>query len=202
MKITSKILLISLLSWLLTSCTSTKDLHTVTVNKDSIYAETLKDSIRVIKSEKSVLEQELRESQFASVIFDSTRCPKIVFPVGVALLNKDSIQRLVTDLNNAIDGLNNKVKVFADGSFEANGRVKKANYSIDRLGRLILERDATIDSFKQVLSKKKTEVKTDTTTNDLHKKTSFFSWWIILIIAILSFVGGIFFSKKMLDWTP
>jgi hypothetical protein len=173
------------------SCTSTKHVTKAETKYDSTYVETLRDSIRVQAIEMARLELIIRENQFSSVTFDSTRCPKIHFPAGAALLNKDSIQILITDLNNAISGLNNRVKVYADGTIEASGRLKQANYTKETLARTVMQLNRLIDSLRVVNAEKKVQIQTVTITREVRKKTSVFNlWWLISIGLVVGFIMG------------
>lgn len=152
-----------LLSFILSlfSCTSTKEVNKTSLVKDSTAIKELQDSVRLLIQEKQWLEQVLKENEYATVEFDSTRCPQIHFPEGAAMLNKDSVQRLITDLNNSIAGLNNRIRTYADGSREITGRLKSATYSRDKEVQSRLQLERIVDSLRQVKQKEKVVTHTE-----------------------------------------
>lgn len=182
----------------MTSCTSTKHFQKTENRKDSSTTETKSDSTAYYKAEAIRLESELKQLQYLTAEFDSTKCPEIKFPEGAALLNKDSVQRLVNDLNNALNGVNNKLKVNADGSLELSGRIKQFKYSNEILEKKLLEKTDSIQLLQKKLAEKKTEVKTEYITVEKKSKTKFLNFWWLLAIGIV--IGWILRSKiKLTD---
>lgn len=187
------IIMLCLFIGCLSSCTTTKEVNKHSLVKDSSVVKELQDSIRLLISEKAWLEQVLKENEYATVEFDSTRCPQIVFPEGAAMLNKDSIQRLVNDLNNSILGLNNRIRTYADGSREITGRLRSATYSKDKeiQQRLKLERE--VDSLRQLKQKEKVVVNTVEKIKEVRKKTKFLNqWWLLPA----GFIAGVCFCHR------
>lgn len=181
-------------------CKTTKHISSSVINKDSLAIESLKDSVSVLKKEVSKFEQLLKEYEYSSVIFDSTKCPKIIFPEAAALLNKDSVQRLVTDLNNAIEGLNNKVKIYADGSSEYTGRIKQINSEKGRLRQTIASFEKKVDSLQKKLAEKTTQIteKIEAKKSDIKRSGISiwpFVWTFIIGVALGIFVWWKFGSK-------
>lgn len=155
------VVIICMMIGCLSSCTTTKEVNKTSLVKDSTAIKELQDSLHLLRSEKATLEQLLRESEFATVEFDSTRCPQIHFPEGAAMLNKDSVQRLITDLNNSIAGLNNRIRTYADGSREITGRLKSVTYSRDKEVQSRLQLERIVDSLRQVKQKEKVVTHTE-----------------------------------------
>lgn len=193
-------LLITLFCIIMPGCTTTKEVNKTSLVKDSTAIKELQDSLHLLISEKATLETLLKESEYATVIFDSTRCPEVRLPDCPAMLNKDSVQRLIADLNNSINGLNNRVKTYADGSREISGRLKSATYSRDKemLTRLQLQRE--LDSLRQVKQKERVITHTEVKTVEKRKKvkllTNIIPWIILGYVIrwkqknILSFLRG------------
>lgn len=177
------VVIICMMIGCLSSCTTTKEVNKTSLVKDSTAIKELQDSLHLLRSEKATLEQLLRESEFATVEFDSTRCPQIHFPEGAAMLNKDSVQRLITDLNNSIAGLNNRIRTYADGSREITGRLKSATYSRDKEVQSRLQLERIVDSLRQVKQKEKVVTHTEIKEVVKRKKTKLLTNvlpWIIL----------------------
>jgi len=148
MKTILALISISLLLFVLSiGCTTQKHIVTAKTNIDSSVIRELQDSVRLLVTEKQGLEQKIHELEFGSVIFDSTRCPQIHFPEGAAMMNKDSVQSLIDQLNESISGMNNKIKRYADGTIEVTGRLKSANYSKDKLSEIVYYQQKTIPEF-------------------------------------------------------
>lgn len=190
---------------LFSSCSSSKNVTKERIVIDSSATKELQDSIRLLKTEVTRLEQTIKESEYATYEFDSTKCPQIVFPVGSAMLNKDSIQRLINDLNNGINGLNNKVKRYADGTIEITGRLKNVTQLKEKQSQLIAQQEKLIDSLKQVKQKETVSVNKEEEKKTVTKKTKFLpDWWLFPlgmacgIFLWARFGSGIktFFSKR------
>lgn len=164
------------------SCTTSKQSQSHTVTYDSTYAQSLLDSNRLLKIDNERLSQELRESQSATAEFDSTGCPTIFLPDCPGMMNEDSVRRLVNDLNNALSGANNKVKRFADGSVELQGRIRSVSYAAEKTSKLVIDKNRVIDSLTKKLAEKTVTVTDTVTTTSSKKKTTFFNWlfWLCL----------------------
>ena len=165
-------------------CTHSKKTFETRNLKDSTNETTMEDSLQLMKSELNRLQQLLEQQQYLSVQFDSTRCPKIVFPVGTAMLNKDSIQQLVNELNNAIDGLQNRLEVNSDGSVIAEGRLKEAKYSNRKLLKALSEWEKKYDSLSKTKKQEKQQVITETVVKTEKSKTSFMNFWWLFFLGI------------------
>lgn len=164
---------------LIFSCTSTKNVATKHETIDSTAFNEKSDSIRNLRIENQRLTQEIHELQYAGVVFDSSRCPPSIINVPKDC-NVDSILAL-------LDMFKNKVKIYADGTIEAEGKLKSAYYSKDKLTKVIVELQRVNDSLRLVKAKTETIVKTDIITKEKKVKRSVFTmWWLLLI----GFIGG------------
>ncbi len=170
------------------SCTTTKQTTEKKQEYDAASVQRIKDSNQVLRQENLKLEQELKEAEYAIADFDSTDCPEIVIPDCPAMMNADSVNRLVSDLNNAISGLNNKVKFYADGSIEYSGRLKQFKYANEKQSKTIAELSSKTDSLSMALSEAKKNVRLVTEEKTLYKKTTVFPWYFWLITGFFAFL--------------
>ena len=169
---------------LLSGCGTEKKLLRQKVKQDSSTITELQQEVRLSKQENSRLESELKQAQYAGVIFDSTPCPPVNPIINVDdRCNVDSVRNALQAYYGSL--WQNKVKVLSDGSIEAQGRLKSATYTNTLLQKVISERDSRIDSFATVLAKEKKNVKTVEVVRDKWKKTSLPLWWLIV-----AFVAG------------
>jgi hypothetical protein len=150
----------------LTGCRTIKEVtKTVTLIDSSSVAE--RDSLTQVVAEMKVKhESELRESQYASVIFDTLH-----------------------------DTVINKIIIREDGSIEAVGRIKAANVSKEKMARLYNELQVRYDSLTHVKNKVETKVVTSTVTKDKYVKRSF-AWWLFLIVFAGGWIFGKWFEKR------
>lgn len=163
------------------SCTTTKNITSDKQQYDYQLYQRLIDSNRVLREENARMEQELKEAEYATADFDSTDCPDIKIPDCPAMMNKDSVNRLVADLNGAIRGLNNKVKFYADGSIEYTGRLKQFKYANEKQSKTITELSNKIETLETRLAEAKKNVRVVTEEKTLHKKVTVFPWYFWLI---------------------
>jgi hypothetical protein len=142
----------------LTGCRTIKEVtKTVTLIDSSSVAE--RDSLTQVVAEMKVKhESELRESQYASVIFDTIRL--------------------------AGDTVINKIIIREDGSIEAVGRIKAANVSKEKMARLYNELQVRYDSLTHVKNKVETKVVTSTVTKEKKIKRGLGLGWSILLLVI------------------
>jgi hypothetical protein len=182
----SAITLIALCFFL--SCTTVKKTSSDKKEFDYSLQQRLIDSNRVLREDNIRLQQELRQAEYATAEFDSTKCPKIVFPACPDFVNADSVNRLVNDLNNAIEGLNNKVKFYADGSIEYTGRLKQFKYANEKQSITIANLKKVVDSLTAKRSEKKESVRVVTEYKTEYKKVTVFPWYFWLITGLFAFL--------------
>lgn len=194
-----KLLLILLcLVVILFSCTTTKSVQKNSTSTDLTNVQELRDSIHMLESEVETLSQTINESEYVSAEFDSTKCPDIRLPGCPAMLNKDSVNQLIADLNNAISGMRNQVKISADGSVEANGRLKSVKYQKDKQEQTISELQRTIDSLKSVQQISTVSVKTNTSSEHMELKRKLLTnWWLYLLAFVLGWLSCMQFRKSL-----
>lgn len=149
-------------------CSSTKDLNKTTEKVNESREKELSDSLHLITSERDKLESEIKELQYAGVIFK-------------------------TDTINHRDTITNTIEITKEGAIKATGNIGSAYVSKSFVARIITEKDRLIDSFRNVKQKEKYITRTVTITKTKYKKTSFFPLWLILI----AFVAGWIVKKKL-----
>jgi hypothetical protein len=155
--------------WMIAGCRTIKEVtKTVTLIDSSSVVE--RDSLtQVVAEMKATHEVELREKEYASVIFDTVRL--------------------------AGDTVINKIIIREDGSIEAVGRIKAANVSKEKMARLYNELQVRYDSLTHVKNKVETKVVTNTVTKDKYVKRGLGLGWYVLFAAIL-FALGMYVEKR------
>lgn len=182
------------------SCNATKKVNTSKQTFDSSAINILKDSVRNLKKEVQTLKQVISEKETTEIIFDNTFCPPCPqlpsIPQNLDLLNKDSINALIHDLNDLIQfqnnymaGQDNKIKRLADGSIEYSGRLKSYKQSDEKKQEIINNLIRESDSLRDVLQQNNTTVAKVDEKKDVDKKTSILNWLNFLIIGFIS--GGL-----------
>ncbi len=161
------------------SCSSEKKLLREKSKTDSSTISNLQTENRVLKTENTRLESELRQAQYAGVIFDSTPCPPVNPIINVDdRCNVDSVRNALQAYYGSL--FESRVKVYADGTIEARGRLKSASYTLLMQQRLISEKNIRIDSFASALASEKKNVKTVTVTVEKYKKRAY-PWWLLFV---------------------
>jgi flagellar biosynthesis chaperone FliJ len=135
------------------SCTSSKSVQKTTTKTDSTSITVLRDSLRVLTSEKRRLEEEIRELNYSGVLFDT-------------ITVRDTI---------------NQVIIKSDGTIEAKGKIKSASFTSDKLTKRISELQREIDSLRLVKNKVRTEYRYITERKDKEKQTVLFPWYLLVI---------------------
>lgn len=164
---------------LLIGCSTTKDISKSEQTTNQLQEKI--DSIHYLNSELATLTSTIIELQYAGVTFDSSRCPPSIINVPQNC-NVDSILALLSVEKN-------KVKIYANGTIEAEGKLKSAYYSKDKLTQFIQSLQKQVDSLRLV--KDKTQYITATKTVTKHKETRPL-WWLYVVF----FAGGFVWAKQ------
>jgi hypothetical protein len=183
---------IMLLLGLITGCNSTKKINTSKQTYDSTAISVLKDSVRTFKKEVQTLKQTLSEKETVDVVFDNTLCPPCpklpTIPNNLDLLNKDSINVLIHDLNDLIQfqnnymaGQDNKIKRLADGSVEYSGRLKSYKQTDEKKQEIINSLIRESDSLRDLLQQNSTTIAKVAEIKSIDKKVVAFPWYFWLI---------------------
>lgn len=173
------------------SCTATKKVNTSKQSFDSAAINILKDSVRNLKKEIQTLKQTISEKETVDVVFDNTvcpPCPDVVIPKDLNTVGNDSLINLVDNLNDAIafynnysKGLENKVKIFADGTKEYSGKLKSYKQSDEKKQEIINNLIRESDSLRDVLQQNNTTVAKVTETKTKEVEVVVFPWYFWLI---------------------
>lgn len=171
---------------LLASCTSTKQVSKQTTTVDSSYIKELESWNKMLITENERLNVENHELQYNSVEFDSTDCP----PTQIIIDERCNVDSITAVLR---DQFASTVKIHADGTIEAKGRLVRANASMQKLQKFVFEQSRTIDSLKKVKQKETVKTVTKTEYKDKYVKRSFMTgWWLWLLF----FLAGVFVGVK------
>ena len=180
----------------LSSCKTSRQFSSVTNNSDSLEIAIKSDSIRFLTLELFKVTEKIKELESTGVTFDPTKCPDIPeIPIPVNC-DADSLKAALTKANSLIAKLNaynqnlsNKVKIYADGTIEYEGKISAANYTKSKQQEYITEQRREIDSLKKVIvSTLSQNSQSDETVN----KTSKTKVGVPLLLFALCFVGGAF----------
>jgi hypothetical protein len=191
-------LFVLLFTVIIPGCSTQKHINTSSASYDSSYVQNLEHDLQTMMEEKSRLESQLHEAEFTTVTFDSTRCPQITFPVNC---DNDSIRNLVNQLNAAINGLNNRIKVYSDGSIEYSGKLNSYKFSKDVQSNIIASQENRITQLEHSLDSSNAHVRTETKTVDKVVKKKFmpgFAFWLYLVAFILGCVFWWKFGSKII----
>lgn len=174
-----------------TGCNATKKVSTTKQTYDSSTINILKDSVRNLKKEVQTLKQTISEKGSVDVVFDNTvcpPCPEVNIPKDLNTIGNDSLINLVANLNDAIafynsysKGLENKVKIFADGSKEYSGKLKSYKQSDEKKQEIINNLIRESDSLRGILEQKNSIVAKVTETKKLEVEVIVFPWYFWLI---------------------
>jgi hypothetical protein len=111
-------------------CSTQRKMQRYKTKYDSTVLKEKESIIFSLRAEKSVLEKQLKESQFLSIEFDSTKCPKIEKVIIPENCDSDSLISVIEKMNIMIDLVNsynsklsNRVTVLADGTISADGKL-------------------------------------------------------------------------------
>jgi hypothetical protein len=152
------------------SCGTTKHIRTEeTVMDSSAFFE----MERVYKAEHEFrlkIEQQLKEMTAAGVYFDTLYVPG--------------------------DTVRQKVIIHADGRIEAEGRLKAAYYSYNKIQNTLHDLQEKYDSLEIVKQKKLIEKKVTTKVKEVEKVKKIIPWWLYLLI-IGGFAAGYYASSKI-----
>lgn len=138
-------------------CSHTKDIVKTENRQEDSRVKELSDSLHLVITERDKLESEIKELQYAGVVF-------------------------VTDTLTSHDTITNTVEITTDGGIKAKGNISSAYVSKSFVSKIISKKEKIIDSLKSVKEKEKIITKTITVTKNKHIKTSFLNFWWLLAI--------------------
>lgn len=161
-----------------TSCRSTKNIETSS-NQVSLKENKESDSLRnVINDLKIRHEKELKEAAKTGVVFDERDCPPVVIPESCP---KDSLVKLIAALYKQISSMSNKIKINADGSIEAEGKIKSAYSDKEKLEKENTELALRNEEQARLIQKQQTEFEALQKQKSKAVTRSSFPWILLLI---------------------
>lgn len=198
-----KILIIISAAIVLASCGSTSKFKRSTdTSIDSTVLKEKENLIRDAREKIAYLENELREAQLTG--FEFNNCDTAAWQEIISAIRRssDSLTKKTADsLIWAVESLNKKysntVKFYADGSAEASGALKAANYSKTVLQKQLTYYMDKSDSLAYELETEKKNVKIEVRDVVKEKKVTRFPWWLIIAAAIGGLIVGVKYSKQI-----
>lgn len=154
---------------------------------DSVSKSTYDSLNRVHEATIAMYERMIHDSTSTDVVFENKPCPNI-----------DSIYSILDSAGKArveiwkkdqqINDLRNKLKVNADGSFEAEGRIKSYRTTTEKY----IQENSTLrhekDSLNNVIKTKDDQLSKTADAKTTVVKKTFIPWWIWVIIGVLALV--------------
>lgn len=176
-------------------CSTDKHIQKTEITKDSTVEKEQAEIIRYLQDHITHLESYVREMDYAGVVFDSTKCPKITIPESC----KDTtLRRLVDELNEALDIAKKKVKIYADGTIEAEGNLKSASRTKEMQAHMIANLRTRVDSFAIALEAEKSNVKTKIVEKEKTVERKWLTgFWLWILFLVIGFVLGKKFGNKI-----
>jgi hypothetical protein len=166
------LLILAVFLWMLMGCNSQKHITRTSVTVDSTAIREKMDSIRMLTREVGRLEADIRELQYAGVVFI-----------------RDTISR--------VDTVTNTVTITKDGSIEAKGRIASAFVSKETMARITYQLQREKDSLATALQKEKQNVKKEQVVREVEKQVRFLPWFYWpLIIASFAFGAVVAWRAK------
>ncbi len=160
---------------LVSSCSSMKKSQGYTKDVyDSLYAAELEQRIKVLEIENGELTSRVNELEFLGVDFNPN-CDSILKNALLkAGCNTDSINAILI-------AYKSKIKVYADGSMEAEGFIRSLKHSKQKNEEIISRYQHEIDSLKEVKQREINHLQTVTVTKTVTKKRGIY-WWLWVLI--------------------
>ena len=182
---------------ILAGCTSTKQISKSSTKVDSTASKEKDEEIRVLKAENDRLNAEINRMQYSTVVFDSTKCPPTQLIID-STCNVDSVKQVLERQ------FQNQVKIYSDGTIEAKGNLKSANFQLLQQIKLAQEKSKLADSLSKALTAEKANVKKVVEVKEKEVKRTVFPgfMWGLLLIAfgggyyVRGRFGNIFTNKK------
>lgn len=150
----------------------------------------LEDSVRLLVNTVEMLQSTIRQLQFGTVEFDSSKCPPPIINVP-ANCNVDSIRHLIESF------YQDQIKVFANGDIEVRGKLRNLNFTLQRLIEEKKTLQKALDST--AASKQKERVDIQYQEKIVEKKISRIPWWLVAaaILFLLLYIRKQFFPNYL-----
>lgn len=186
---------------LLSSCRVSRNVSTSRQTVDSVARSSFDSLQHVYEATIAFYERMTHDSSTTDVVFENEPCPNI--DSIYAILDSAGKARFEVMLKDKqIRELKNKLKVNADGSFEAEGRIKSYRTTAEKY----IQENSSLrhekDSLTQVIKTKDDQLSKTAEVKMLVVKKTFIPWWIWLIIIILGvlWIYGLIPKNKLLNF--
>ena len=189
---------------LFASCgTTAKNKRSLTASIDSTIIKEKDNLIRDAKEKISYLENELRELQTTGFTFNNCDTAATRLLLESIRASYSTITKQQADsFANILKAKDNTVRFYADGSAEAIGALRTANYSKAILQRQLAGYMEKVDSFAHALEQEKKNVKIEIRDVEKVKKVIVFPWWLVIVAAIAGLITGVVYSNKIKKLIP
>lgn len=170
---------------MLSSCHVSRNVSTAHQTVDSV-AKSSYDSLQhVYEATVAFYEKITHDSTTTDVVFENDPCPNID-SIYAILDSAGKVRFEVMLKDQQIKELKNKLKVNADGSFEAEGRIKSYRTTAEKY----INENASLrhekDSLNRVIKSKEDQLSKVSDTKTIVVKKTFIPWWLWLIIGVLA----------------
>lgn len=136
-------------------------------------------------------EKELKEARSNTVTFeDAIPCPDVVIDAGC---NDDSLVKIIRQLEARLRDAKNTIRMNADGSIDAQGRIRSANATADKWSREVDSLGRRNDSLVKENENLKAQVSKKQVTSHTVKTRININW---LLLAIAFVAGCLFWKNK------
>ena len=189
---------------LFASCgTTAKNKRTTTASIDSTIIKEKDNLIRDAREKISYLENELRELQVTGFTFNNCDTAATRLLLESIKASYSTITKAQADsFANVLRAKDNTVRFYADGSAEAIGALRTANYSKTILQRQLSGYMEKVDSFARVLEQEKKNVKIEVKEVEKVKKVTVFPWWLVIVAAVTGLIAGVLEADKIKKLIP
>jgi len=194
LKAATFIAIIFAIAYVLSGCTSQKNVNKGKENIDSTYIHKLQQQVHQLTIENEHLQNKINEYEYTDVVFNND-CDSIL---KAALLNAGCD---VDSINSVLSLYRSKIKVFADGAVEYEGNISSFKRTKSRLEETIKTMQRVNDSLATVKSKVEVKVEKQTEWKDkvVKRGISGLMWTFFVLLIIVAFVLGFWLCWKYKD---
>lgn len=182
----SQIIYLLILFILATSCHTSRSISTDHSTVDSV-SKSKYDSLNRVH-EKTVAEFQSfkHDSTTTDVIFDNDPCPNLdSLRLILDSAGKANLDKFISSTEEQIRVLKNKLKVNADGSFEAEGRIKSYRTTNEKINQENVRLSHERDSLNRLVKEKEDQLSKTADSKKTVVKKTFIPWWLWGLIILL-----------------
>lgn len=187
-----RIILLLTISAFMFSCKVTKDVATEKIIVDSSYKRKFDSSIAVNSRMKSSYERQITDLKKNKVQFQ--KCPPCPAVHIDSTCNKDSMVKIIRQLEAIVASQKQKIKINADGSIEAEGQIASISADMQKIESENHRLDMELAIKKQYTDSLEQQVTHLKQASQSHTKRSLLNFWWLLVIGL---VGGWVIRSKI-----